>query len=70
MKVLYKNKINNNMPNLTIDKYYEIVDIRKWNNEVVQYLIMDDCGYRNWFSASRFNNRKEKLNKINEINRD
>ena len=64
MKVQYTNKININKPNLTINKFYDVVDTRRWSNGATQYFIMDNKGEYNWFSKKRFNNRKEKLQKI------
>ena len=69
MKLKYTNSINNAHLNLTIDKFYTILDTRIWSNGYVQYLIHDDLGYDSWYSKTRFNNRKEKLQKINENNR-
>jgi hypothetical protein len=59
MKVQYTKKINDNKPNLTIDKIYNVINIRRWNNGAVQYLIEDDTEHTNWYSKKRFNNRKE-----------
>jgi hypothetical protein len=69
MKVLCKKGSNNlysSLANVTKNKFYEIIDIRRWNNGYTQYLIKDDYGNENWFSKSRFSNRKEKLEQINE----
>jgi len=66
MKVQYFKKINDNKTCLTINKFYDVIDTRRWNNGAIQYLIIDNKGEYNWFSEKRFNNRRKKLQKINE----
>jgi len=70
MKLLCSRETTNysNSGHLIKNKFYELLDTRIWDNDYVQYLIEDEFGIKNWFSASRFSNRKEKLEQINKLN--